>query len=85
MPVVVVMMIEIFFSFVRKGRDRRRKKERLCVFLRLSFSHGAAAAITSSNNRPLHTPKTRVARRTSTRATYCKLLPIVPKQQLEFK
>jgi hypothetical protein len=36
MPVVVVVMIEFIFSFVRKGRDRR-KKERLCVFPRLSF------------------------------------------------
>jgi hypothetical protein len=69
MPVVVVVMIEFYFFFCQKGKGQKkeRKTPRLSASLFLSFSHGAAAAITSSNNRPLHTPKTRVARRTSTR------------------
>ncbi len=82
----MVVMIEKKKSFVRKGRDRRKKERKT---LRLSFflslmgqqlqSPAATTALCTLPKRAL--PGAQVRERE--RETYCKLQHTVPKQQLE--
>jgi hypothetical protein len=92
MPVVVVMMIEFFFLLSEREGTEERKKERKTLRLSASFFLSFFLSWGSSCNHRQQQPpfahsqnaRCPAHKYERERETYCKLLPTVPKQQLEF-